>query len=375
MYPAVYKYTVTMERKEYPYVISLDWLSVFCHCLNPLWYKATGPDCNYDIRILPYNSRQFSKIYEIYDRSGQPFAVVSTTPFSAMLNPKSAMIKLENRVLYAANCVNRLMDFMKAYSFQYRNISRIDVCHDSNFLASGFRHKTLIDGFLKNKYEKVGQCNYTLQGSDGKQHEYSYIRFGSRSSGVCAYIYDKTKELREVKNKPYIIKEWERQGINTELPVWRMEISIKTDSTNMLNLETGQYFRLSPDMVLMQEQIEKLFQIYSDKYFHFVRNKGQKKKQNMSKLDVFHWNCLATTKVKTVTIEKDSGRMQKIMINMLDGINRSESEFTEEVRNASITVKKAYIESYGMHKFYLGLKEKQKAKEWYKNSEAYKGKE
>lgn len=356
-----------MERKEYPYVISIDWLSVFCHNANNSWFSLTGPNNNYDIRKLEYNSRQFSQLYEVFDRSGQPFAVISTTPFSPVINKNASLIKLDNRVLYCANCVSRLLEFMQAYNFVYKNISRIDICHDSNSLASGFRHKSLIDGFLKNKYEKVGQSNYTLQGSDGKTHEYSYIRFGSRSSGVCAYIYDKTKELREVKNKPYIVNEWVRQGINPEEPVWRIEISIKTDATNMLNLGTGEYFRLSPDMILMQSQVEKLFQIYSDKYLHFVRNKGQKNKKSMQRIDLFHWNIIPQVKVKNISIERNSGKMQKIMINMLSSVNNDDTTFSETERAASIVLKKAYTELYAMQRYALGIKGKQTMSEWYKN--------
>lgn len=259
---------------------------------------------------------------------------------------------------------------MKAYTFIYKNISRIDVCHDSNALASGLRHKTLIDGFLKNKYEKVGQSNYTLQGSDGATHEYSYVRFGSRSSGVCAYIYDKTKELREVKNKPYIVNEWIRQGINPNEPVWRMEISIKADSTNMVSTATGEYFRLTTDMLKAQKQIEQVFQIYSEKYLHFVRNKGQKSKKNMPRLDLFHWAVMPTVKVKTVSIERNSGKMQKVMINMLSSINKKDSPFNEEQKAASLIIKKAYVDLYAMHRFALGVAEKSNVSQWYKNQQA-----
>lgn len=55
------------------------------------------------------------------------------------------------------------------------------------FIGVGFSPQVANRWIPKNKYEKVGQIKITPPtGLRWKTHEYSYIRFGSRSSGVCA---------------------------------------------------------------------------------------------------------------------------------------------------------------------------------------------
>lgn len=351
-----------MNKKTYPSLISIDWLQVYCHQLDPNWTSIVSRETIYDIRKLDYGSRQFKTICDVYSRDGRMFAQVQCDPCSSVLTRFAAIIKLDNRVLYCNDCVTQLLHFMAAYSFEYKNISRIDICHDSNYLAHGLRHSSLINGFLTNKYQKIGLANYTLQGADGANHTYSYIRFGSRANGACCYMYDKTKELREVKNKPYIVDAWIREGIDVELSVWRCEISIKADATRLVDINTGQLFRLSTDIILQQSRIEQLFHTYADKYFHFVRNKGQKHKKNMETIELFEPNAMPSIKVNRVSIAKNSGRMQKIMFNKMRDIADNGDNYSFEAREAALLLSKEYVTDYGMERIVYRMNERNTTK-------------
>ena len=63
-----------------------------------------------------------------------------------------------------------------------------------------------------------------------------------------------------MKDKPWIRETWEKNGlINSDsVHVWRSEISIKADGKDLLNMGTGELFRLSPRYLEAQEQVEKL---------------------------------------------------------------------------------------------------------------------
>ena len=103
------------------------------------------------------------------------------------------------------------------------------------------------------------------------------------------YIYDKTQELKEIKDKPWIRTCWERNGLisDDKTHVFRCEISIKCDGMDLLNMSTGQLFKLSPHYMENQPNIEKLFHFYAAELFDFRRKGNHNRLRDYDKVELF----------------------------------------------------------------------------------------
>jgi len=162
------------------HLVSIDWLSIFCHVdepnlekLNPLFPGL------WHFKKLQRGDKNYKNIYEVYmehdnevsspDRNpapaaSYPYATIVTDPHSALLDPLGCVIKLDNRECYRADVMERLRDFLATFGFRYRSISRIDLCCDLQEFDGGLKPVELITGVLSFKYLKNGQPRFTLHG-------------------------------------------------------------------------------------------------------------------------------------------------------------------------------------------------------------------
>lgn len=317
------------------YSIVCDWLQVYCSNTHPSEFDLTSlSTSSYTFVKDPMSSRQFRDIYNVYDARGDNYANIQCSPFSSIIDSTGCIIKLSNRELYKCDFANVFLSFLSSYGFKYKSISRIDVCYDFNEFCQGLKPRRLINQFLAKKYLKNNQGNYQLMGSTSLINDYSYIRFGTRKSAVCSYMYDKTKELREVKDKPYIRQRWAENGIDEKREVWRVEISIKSDIKNMVCTETGDIFKLDADALTTQSSIESVFYIYAKKYFSFKLNNGTKNKSRMPDIPLFERINEVTRIPMRITLKSDSGRSDKLFVKKLHKIKTELRDVDEELSNA-----------------------------------------
>jgi hypothetical protein len=298
------------------------------------------------------------------------YCTILTKPFSNVIDRRGCLLKLSNRELYQPDFATRLINFLPNYNLVFQSISRIDVCYDFNRLQGGLTPKKFINGFVSGKYLKNGQPTYTLlcdtredkrehivndimnrikankpQNDDELRAEISqsiyhmiarsestkckirgsakavkdihYVSFGSHASGVCSYIYNKSKEMREVKDKPYIREMWKMNGLDVNQDVWRIEISIKADSKTLFDMSTGEFFNITTDHVKMQSDIETLFYTYADRYFQFRINNLTQNKSRMPLLNIFENKGEITLRPKRITLSQDKTRADKVLIKSL----------------------------------------------------------
>lgn len=290
------------------------------------------------------------------------------------------------------------------YGLKYKSISRLDLCYDCNDFVGGMSPRRLINSFLSGRFLKNGQPSYTLQGdtmsdkrdqlvdaiigalreqspeneNDTKRilqsvvnerikrtddsrctlrgsaknvRDINYISFGSRSSAVCTYMYNKTKELREVKEKPYIRQLWKLNGIDDSRDVWRVEISIKSDAKTLLKTDTGEIFTISTDMLKLQADIESLFYIYADKYFDFRINDLTKNKSRMKSVSIFKHMPVITTRPVRLTLRQDVTKADKIFLRKLVNIENEIPFPTEQFIDALRIVQYEYTFSKNLAAF------------------------
>lgn len=318
-------------RYNYPYAINVDWLQVFCHdgnsgMLNVIYFERSA----YEFRLLPHGSRHFKELWEVYNEDGDKYAIIQRNPHSSIISSDGSIIQLCNRELYRPHYSAEFLLFLSAHKFTYKSISRLDVCFDSNELRNRLRHSSLIKGLmqgtiLKNNQSKV-QWNFSSIANVGKPMVCNSCSFGSKSSGVSTKMYNKTLEMKEQKNKPYITENWVYNGLNVNEDVWRIEISIKSDASTTIRTESGEIFRITADSLRMQQTIEDIFFSYAQKYFSFKSNNGTKNKTRMPEYKIFPDERIATLHPVRITECKDSGRGDRIFLKKLLSL---QSEFAK----------------------------------------------
>lgn len=303
------------------YAISCDWLQVYCENCNPLGIELNSISSEkYTFEKADCSSRQFRDIYNVYLSNGDHYAVIQCTPFSSIIDKKGAIIKLCNRELYKCDFAPVFMSFLNTYNFRYKSISRIDVSYDCNAFCQGMKPRRLINGLMNGKILKNNQGKASLMFDTHKVGIWQGIHFGSASSAVSSVMYNKTKELQEVKDKPYIRELWSLNGIDTTSEVWRVELRIKSDATHLVKLDTGELFRLSPNMLENQQNIENVFYTYAKQYFSFKINNGTKNKTRMKDVLLFDKINSVTAHSVRVTLSSDTTRSDRIFLKKLHRI-------------------------------------------------------
>lgn len=312
-------------QSSFPYVINVDWLQLYCHDGNRLDLGLTyNGISSYEFKLLPYGSRHFKELWKVHDLDGDLYAIIQRIPHSSIISFDGCIIQLCNRELYKPFFASEFILFLKSHKFEYKSISRLDICFDSNVLHNGLKHSTLIKKIMLGEYLKQNQnkvkWNFASIADVGKPMECNSCSFGSQSSAVSSKMYNKTLEMKEVKKKPYIVESWGFNGLNIEEDVWRIEISIKSDASQTIRTSTGEVFRLMPDSLKQQEMVEDIFFSYAEKYFKFKRNDGTKNKTRMKDVQLFPTNRVMTLRPQRITEEKDSTRGDRIFLKKLHSL-------------------------------------------------------
>lgn len=318
------------------YLISIDWLQTYNLCNELTDGIYTDGYYSFNLTLTGTETAQFKRLYKLTCK-GQTYATIQQCPRTSVINPKTTLVKLDNRVLYSGKCIEILYAINFALSLRYKGISRLDLCYDCNRFYAGRSPARFVKDYLSKSEEetgyiyRVGSSTFTAHGD--KAHgrtSVTSIRFGSEKSMVSCYMYDKTKELSEVKDKPWIRECWEAAGLvsDEDTHVWRTEISIRSQGTDILRMSTGELFRLSPRSVEWQERAEEVFGYYAAKYLKFRRKEqGQTSKRYYREMRLFE-SVPTTTDIRPIKVNTycDTGRTEKIVANRLKALKEEYSD-------------------------------------------------
>ena len=348
------------------YTINVDWLEVYTKVRGgiPTDVREIGTHKFCAVRE-DKQAANWGCLQSIY-MDKQKVATAVSEPRQSIIPRDAVLIKLENRVLYTKQYIQILYDIIDVYRLTYKGITRLDLCYDCNKLHNGRSVKKLIKDYMTtgpeddNHLYRTGSKRWTAYGCKGpsSSSEVNGIRFGSRESDRGAYIYNKTLELIEEKNKPWIVDLWKRVGLVSEVrvedlnkmsekerekqtemnsllsyvktPVWRFEISLRGHGKDLLNMSTGEIFRLSPDMLVSKQAVERLFYIEAAKLFDFRIKSGHKRIRDYEKLQIFENEPVVECKPYNICRQLDTGRSEKVCYNKL-------SRLMEEYSYASDT--------------------------------------
>ena len=289
------------------YVLSIDWLAIHCHWCPPVqstadasagglaseWQPIIGTEQTLDgaypwrFKLEEYGTRQFGRLYRVavpnYEGGYDDFAEIQASPHSGILNRASVIVRFVNRALYSHDFWEMAGKLLDDQQFRFVGISRIDICGDFN----QFKHCTplqLIEDFAAKKLRHIGRGVGALYFDHGimvdkitrsKDYgvKYTGLSFGTHSSDVRVYLYNKTFELLTQGDKPWIRDRWSAAGLDV-MNVWRLEVSIKAKGMHFKDKQTGVQVTIDLQQAGDDEGLGKIYHTFVTKKFAFVKNRN-----------------------------------------------------------------------------------------------------
>lgn len=314
--------------------LNIDWLEVHVledmsrYPLDAYFFIRDG----WRVERREYGTRVYEEMFTLYDTHDEPFLEVRRHPKSngneaGVLDMNSAHIRLVNRYCYFSDCVQRLRDFLARYNYQFRRIFRIDLCLDFERFDLGDDPQRFVARYLRHKFSKINQCNRTTRGRDRWDGcEDNYLSWGQPKSVVSTKLYNKSLELKEAHDKPYIKQAWmaanlitnpitmvkvRKDGSQYTPTIWRVEFSVRSGAAGWAVLEdcTGAKNKLKPiantlDCYDTKEKQLIMFASLAHHYFHFKYfEPGQRKDRCKDKV-LFHFDFARDQLVKLQRISQ-----------------------------------------------------------------------
>lgn len=281
--------------------VNIDWLEVYAlegtigYPHDADWFRRAG----YSVQEREYGTPLYKEMFTIYGTDGLPLIEIRRNPKSVnrfgqkgILDPYGCHIRLCNRTCYMEDAAGIMQQFLERNYYEYSRISRIDICLDFERFDSGDLPQIFLDRYVKRKYSKINQADISLHGLDNWDGRYwNSCRWGSKNSMINTKLYDKTLELKQQKDKPYIRQAWFTAGLiddwfeckrydkNGKLytpSIWRLEFSIKSSEKNWFVIEdlSGKRKRLRSirhtlDNYHTRSQLLDVFFSLTEHYFHF----------------------------------------------------------------------------------------------------------
>lgn len=309
-------------------VINIDYLKIHIHT------AVRSKNSNLTTKIQAHTSRHYSKIEDIY-LLNRKIATLESKPHSKILHEKSALLKIENKYLYSSALFEYIAMLVEFLNAEIINISRIDICADFTHFKNKLEPSTLINRYLKEKLFRIGRGKFTVIGSQQDVRSVEYLRFGTKNSAVNTYLYNKSKEMNEVRHKAHIAESWKQNGLEETQDIWRLEHSLKSEALTYYDESTGEIIKITLDSLRNNQFVSKLFESLTEQYFEFRINDGNKNKSRMKKLPLFSEKDFYYKRIK-LTNEIDVTKRDKVLMKNIYKFNRRNVTADKETQTASV---------------------------------------
>ena len=298
-------------------IINIDWLQI--HTRGKI-----NRNNGYTFELLKYSTQVFEQIENLY-LGTEYIASICSSPKSHILHPNTVIIKFINRQLYSPTLFTKVDNVLNSLHLEYKGITRLDIAADVNKFKNGLMPENLISKFMKMEVRKIGYTKGKVHFEQSSRMKFETLKFGSGTSPISCYLYNKTKELKDVKMKPYIMDAWKASGLDTESDVWRLEFSIKGNNLFLKELSTGENIRVDIYNIRNPDFLRSLFYSLQFSYFRFKLPGTDKNISRWKDLEILPNYTYFTERV-FITETEDSTRSDKIFLKKLDKIN-------DELRN------------------------------------------
>lgn len=279
--------------------VNIDWLE--CYCLedaigfphDAAYFIKKG----WEVREREYGTPMYEQMFTLYDQFNEPFVEVRRKPKSdqtakGIFSPYACHVRLVNRSCYANNAALLMAQFLAENGFAFQRISRIDICLDFERFDYGDDPQVFLRRFMSGRYSKINQANINAHGLDQWDgREWNSIKWGSPKSMVTTRFYNKTMELKQVHDKPYIRQAWQICGLVDDWStlekkrkdgtvykpcIWRVEFAVKSGTNKWFVVEdyNGDRKRIKSlhNTLGVYDSREKIFNVFLSlchHYFHF----------------------------------------------------------------------------------------------------------
>lgn len=198
-------------------------------------------------------------------------------------NPFSCQVKVDNSRLYYPKWGESLQALIRALGWRVMRIARIDVCCDFNHFANRRLPSLFVHDYLSEPTSL--RCSFIRHSSNRfRVHgvrflndlRYETISWGTRESAVQTNLYNKSLELIDHADKPWIRQRWTEAGLlHGEIDgkmhhVWRVEFSIDPSAVFLKPKQPRDPVRdLSLSDVCTPAALAETFQMLHPRYFRF----------------------------------------------------------------------------------------------------------
>lgn len=299
--------------------LNLDWLEVYCEesvSHSPCdadFFRRSG----YYVQERPYGTRQYEQMFTILDHFDQPMIEIRRAPKSdarvkGIFSPFSCHIRLTNRYCYSTDPIGLLRDFLARFDYTLNRIFRLDLCLDFERFDTGDRPQVFLDRYVKGVYSKINQANIFAAGCDRWDgRHWNSFAWGSPKSMVSTKMYNKTLELQQAHDKPYIRQAWFNahliddallgtriadDGTTYKPDIWRLEFSIKSPKRAHYIIENNHHRKTKlqsmPHTLSCYDTHDKRLGIFfslADHYFHFKHFEEGKRKDRCPDKQLFRF--------------------------------------------------------------------------------------
>lgn len=368
-------------------VINLDWLEVFALenidvPLSPDMLKRAGMK----VQVRDYGTPQYQQMLTVFGDDGFPLLEVRRLPYSLKRNggifeDNACHIRLCNRACYMFKPVEVLRDFMRRFRVEFVSLSRVDFCCDFLTFANRYKVTTFIRDYLERRVAKINQPNISMHGREEWEQLYiNSLKWGSPSSIVTTKLYDKTLELsRDGHGKPWIEAYWLKNKLcslqtvvydyynkkdkviekrlkvvpvpfGTErdevIPIdsverqtiWRVEFSVNVKGSRVLDIDTGEVFKMSLSDIDDEMKLARWFFNLSGCYFRFVRREVRNgkvvRKDRCPAVQMWKSDEISVLRLKKLPEREMFGRTDRMLVNRLTRLAETFDNLTDKQRAA-----------------------------------------
>lgn len=298
-------------------MIKIDWLQINIRNIHPTFKLGVG----FELVDTEKQTMLFKKLYEL-KQDGNVVATITAEPRNEVMSKDLMIIKFENKLLYNSGAHALVHNFLKVNNFKFHSFTRLDLCYDFNYFHGGLHPKEFINQFLTGQIRKTDKCHVYTIAENGHAMNYEYLRFGSNTSDLTYYLYNKTKELADVKDKPYIREMWQKNGLN-EHDVWRLEFRIKSGRKLMVNTFNGEVKQLNEWglELLDQKHLQTLYASLVEKYFDFRYHANDSNVTRLPRVNLFAQFKNFEWELKSPSKKEASGRADKVFVKKMCFLN------------------------------------------------------
>lgn len=351
--------------------INLDWLEVFAierAELDAAYFKSVG----YDVKSRQYGTPQYREMFTIFE-CGVEFLEIRRNPYSikssgGIFEQGACHIRLCNRTCYEVSPVEHLRFFMLTHGYRFKAISRVDIALDfQHFDCADITPSSFVANYMNGKFAKVNQSNVAAHGRDWwSARIWNSLKWGSNRSPITTKLYNKTMELREVEDKPYIRERWEECGFNMQADTWRIEFSCNAQMQSLTSLRNGDTFKKNLSNYDTRGKLLFNFRVFMQKYFDFrevlhTRDGRLRRKYECPAVPLFSFSSSLPYKpARNISKSKYPNRTLKILARKLQEI-KDDDQILLEYRQAASKMHEFFLQRYALGNLTISEEEVQTA--------------